>query len=689
MLRAEFRTHVCIGTKMTMSAVSLPPQELKDQSLKDMANAIRALSMDAVQKANSGHPGMPMGMADVATVLYTKFLKFDPKNPLWPDRDRFVLSAGHGSMLLYALNFLTGYEKITLEEIKNFRQLGAITAGHPEVEHDAGIETTTGPLGQGIATAVGMAMTERILNARFGDDLVSHHTYVIASDGDLMEGISHEAASLAGHQKLEKLIVLYDDNGICIDGPTNLTFIDNTPYRFESYGWDVQTIDGHDFDQIERAITKAKKTSTPSLICCRTHIGFGAPTKQDKAASHGSPLGAEEIEGARKNLGWSHAPFVIPQEVLTPWRQVGEKGKQDYDAWKARMNASEHKVAFEQTMATNISEHIAEAIDALKKSFDSEKPNKATRQTSGMVLEKLVPLVPQLVGGSADLTGSNNTKVASSKVIDRKDYSGNYINYGVREHAMAAAMNGMALHGGLIPYAGTFLQFSDYSRPAIRLGALMKQRVIHVMTHDSIGLGEDGPTHQPVEHVAALRAIPNLLVFRPCDGIETAECWQLALENETGPSLLCLTRQNLPTLAPLNSINQSAKGAYILKETSDKPDITLFATGSEVEIASKAYEELASLGHNVRLVSVPCVELFMRQDDEYYQKLICNNSLKVAVEAGIRQGWERFIGGHGIFIGMDSFGASAPAEILYKHFDITPENIVKRVQKALSIRKSK
>ncbi len=657
---------------------------LSPQQLKDMSNAIRALSMDAVQKANSGHPGMPMGMADVATVLYSKFLKFDAKNPEWADRDRFVLSAGHGSMLLYAVNYLCGYEKMTLEQIKNFRQLGAITAGHPEVEHDAGIETTTGPLGQGISTAVGMALAERILNARYDDSLVDHYTYVIASDGDLMEGISHEACSLAGHQKLDKLIVLYDDNGISIDGKTDLTFIDDTPARFKAYGWDVQDIDGHDYGAIETAIANAQKTKTPSLICCKTKIGFGAPTKEGSSSSHGAPLGEDEIKGARENLGWPHGEFEVPEDILALWRAIGSQGNAEQSAWQARLQSHDMQNCFVKAHAGDYAGAIDPIIAELKENFASEKPKKATRQTSGMCLEKLVDRLWLLIGGSADLTGSNNTKVAASKVIDSNDYGGNYINYGVREHAMAAAMNGIALHGGLLPYAGTFLQFADYSRPAIRLGALMEQRVVHVMTHDSIGLGEDGPTHQPVEHFSALRAIPNCYLYRPCDGIETAESWQLAINNKTAPSVLALTRQGLPTLCDNREDNLTAKGAYILKETGGDPEITLFASGSEVEIAHEAYEHFASQGKAVRLVSCPCLDLFWEQDGEYIQNLICNKSIKVGVEAGIRQSWDRLIGGHSIFIGMDSFGASAPASDLYEHFGITSQAIIESVEKALA-----
>lgn len=670
------------------TAATLPSRSnanLSPEQLKDMSNAIRALSMDAVQKANSGHPGMPMGMADVATVLYSKFLKFDAHAPEWADRDRFVLSGGHGSMLLYAVNYLAGYEKMTLEQIKNFRQLGAITAGHPEVEHDAGIETTTGPLGQGIATAVGMALAERVMNAQYGNDLVSHYTYVMCGDGDLMEGISHEACSLAGHQKLSKLIMLYDDNGICIDGKTDLTFIDDTPARFKAYGWDVQDIDGHDYDAIESAIAKAQTTDTPSLICCKTKIGFGAPTKEGSNSAHGAPLGEDEIKGTRENIGWPHAAFEVPEDILTLWRSVGAQGKMAHHDWNNRLNISDKRQAFEHRLSGDVAEQVKAITKELKDSFAAEKPKKATRQTSGMCLEKLVAQIPALIGGSADLTGSNNTKVAASTVIDKDNHDGNYINYGVREHGMAAVMNGMTLHGGVIPYAGTFLQFADYSRPAIRLGALMNQRVIHVMTHDSIGLGEDGPTHQPVEHVSALRAIPNCYVYRPCDGIETAESWELAINHETAPSVLALTRQGLPTLCDNRAENMTAKGAYILKETGgDTPDITLYASGSEIEIAHEAYEHFAAQGKAVRLVSCPCLDLFWEQDMDYIQSIACNSSIKVAVEAGIRQSWDRLIGPQGIFIGMNSFGASAPAPELYEHFGITSGEIIKSVDKALA-----
>lgn len=668
---------------MTTATASAASSSDTQPDLKNLANAIRALAMDAVQAANSGHPGMPMGMADVATVLYSKFLKFDPKNPEWADRDRFVLSGGHGSMLLYAANYLTGYEKMTIDQIKNFRQLGAITAGHPEVDQDAGIETTTGPLGQGIATAVGMAVAERIQNARYGDDIVDHYTFVMCGDGDLMEGISHEACSLAGHLKLNKMIVLYDDNDITIDGAVELSSSDNTSERFKAYGWNTITIDGHDFDQIENAIAEAKGSTRPTLISCKTKIGYGAPTKEGSSSSHGAPLGEDEIKGTRENLNWPHAPFEIPDDVLNEWRAFGERGVAEREAWQGRLDASDWKECHTKAHAGDYSGAIAPVIAELKDMFASEKPKKATRQTSGMCLEKLVDRLWLLIGGSADLTGSNNTKVGASKVIDASDYGGNYINYGVREHGMAACMNGIALHGGLLPYAGTFLQFADYSRPAIRLGALMKQRVVHVMTHDSIGLGEDGPTHQPVEHFAALRAIPNCYLFRPCDGIETAESWELAMNNQNAPSVLALTRQGLPTVCDNREDNLVARGAYILKDSEGDPDVTLFASGSEVHLALEAAEQIDA---NVRVVSVPCMDLFFEQDGEYFQSLICNKSIKIAVEAGVRQGWDRIIGGHATFIGMSDFGASAPAGDLFKHFGITTEAIVDAANKRLASR---
>ncbi|MDB2682671.1 transketolase [Alphaproteobacteria bacterium] len=656
------------------------PQEDSDKNLKSMANCIRALSMDAVQVANSGHPGMPMGMADVATVLYSKFLKFDPKNPEWADRDRFILSAGHGSMLLYALNYLTGYEAITLDQIKNFRQLGAITAGHPEYEPHAGIETTTGPLGQGIATAVGMALGERIMNARFGDDLVDHYTYVIAGDGCMQEGISHEACSLAGHLGLNKLIVLYDDNGISIDGSTELSFTDDTPKRFEAYGWDTISVDGHDFDAIEAAIAKAKTSDKPVMIACKTHIGYGAPTKQDSASSHGSPLGEDEIKGARENLEWSHGPFEIPNDLLAAWRHVGHKCDGEFTKWTERLEDHMHRKEFRTALKGDVSGEIAPIIQKLKAEFGSEKPKMATRATSGKVLDALVPAVLELVGGSADLTGSVNTK-ANDRIVSKENYDGQYIYYGVREHAMAACMNGLAQHGGVIPYSGTFLVFTDYCRPSIRLSALMEQRVVYVMTHDSIGLGEDGPTHQPVEHLASLRAMPNLNVFRPCDGVETAESWEIALNSKKTPSILSLTRQGVSTFCDARDENMVAKGAYILKDCDGEPDVTLFATGSEVEIIMEAADKING---KVRVVSAPCLDLFWQQGGEYVASILCNSSYKIAVEAADRQSWDRIIGGHGgTFIGMNSFGGSAPAPDLYKHFGITAEAVAEAANKKL------
>lgn len=652
--------------------------------LKTMANAIRFLAIDAVEKANSGHPGMPMGMADVATVLFTKFLKFDHMHPEWADRDRFILSAGHGSMLQYALLYLLGYEKMTLDQLKNFRQLHALTAGHPEVMPSAGIEMTTGPLGQGISTAPGFALAERILNARFGDELVDHWTYVIASDGDLMEGISHEACALAGHLKLSRIIVMYDDNGISIDGPTSLSYSDDVTKRFESYHWDVQSVDGHDFAAIEKAIAHAKTTDKPSIIRCKTHIGYGAPTKQGSSSSHGSPLGKDEIVGTRKNLVWDHEPFHVPEDVLNAWRMAGSRGAGLCEEWTARLHKSPKHDEFLAAMKGDVAKTIAPLVIDAKKQFVTENKAYATRKTSGMVLEKLVPAVKELIGGSADLTGSVLTQIKGIANITPGDYAGQYIHYGVREHGMAAIMNGLALHGGAIPYSGTFLSFADYSRPSIRLAALMKQRVIHVMTHDSIGLGEDGPTHQAVEHVAALRAIPNTYVFRPCDGVETAEVWELAINKATAPSVLALTRQNLKPLRTTHTDeNLSAKGAYILADSKDAK-VTIWATGSEVEIAMAAKEKLDTEGTPTRVISAPCLDLFRDQDAKYIASLTDTPGVKVAIEAAIRMPWDRIIGRDGIFIGMNSFGESAPAEVLYKHFGITAEATVEKVKAALS-----
>jgi transketolase len=677
----------------TTVAKAIPPTA--DPMHKDMANAVRALAMDAVEQAKSGHPGMPMGMADVAVVLWSQFLRFDPDNPAWPDRDRFVLSAGHGSMLLYAVNYLTGYKKMTLEEIKRFRQLGSLTAGHPEHDVEAGIETTTGPLGQGFANSVGLALAERILNARFGEALVDHRTFVIASDGDLMEGVSHEAASLAGHLGLGRLIVFYDDNKISIDGPTTLAFTEDVPARFKAYGWHVQSIDGHDPTAIAEATRAAlAETAKPSLIACRSIIGYGAPNKQGTAATHGAALGAEEVAAARKQLGWPHAPFVVPENILSAWRKTGARGGMEQKAWHKRFEQSKERAEFERVIKGELPKNIGEIFAQLKSKIAAEKPKHATRQSSGAVLEAILPVLPELIGGSADLTPSNNTQVKNFLPIKPGDYKGRYVHFGVREHAMGAAMNGLALHGGIIPYGGTFLQFADYMRPSIRLAALMKQRVVFVMTHDSIGLGEDGPTHQPVEHLAALRAIPDLLVFRPCDGVETAECWQLALQNKNRPSLLALTRQGVPTVRSRDGKtcpeNLSACGGYVLAgiglsheasaKGDEKRDVTLLATGSEVFLALEARAQLEKEGIKAAVVSMPCWKLFEEQSEEYRTGVL-GTAPRVAIEAGIRQGWERYIGEKGVFVGMTGFGASAPAEALYKHFGITVENVVNAAKK--------
>ncbi len=658
----------------------MPENPATPDNHRDMANAIRALAMDAVQKANSGHPGMPMGMADVATVLFTRFLKFDPANPAWADRDRFVLSAGHGSMLLYALLYLTGYEDMTLEEIKNFRQLGSRTAGHPEYGHAAGIETTTGPLGQGLANAVGMALAERLLNARYGDDLVDHHTYAIAGDGCLMEGISHEAISLAGHLKLGKLIVLFDDNSISIDGSVDLTCSDDQIGRFEASGWQTARVDGHDPEAVAAAIAAAQKSDRPSLIACKTVIGFGAPNKQGSAATHGAPLGEEEIAAAREALGWPHPPFEVPAAVLEAWRAAGRRSQDAAQAWQDRLAASAQRAVFEDQIAGRLPAGWQEAVAAFKAQVAAEAPSVATRVSSQKVLEVLTAAVPAMIGGSADLTGSNNTKAKAQGVVTPDDFSGSYIHYGVREHGMAAVMNGLALHGGLIPYGGTFLVFSDYCRPAIRLSALMKQRVVYVMTHDSIGLGEDGPTHQPVEHLAALRAIPNLLVFRPADTIETAECWELALESADAPSLLALTRQGLPTLRKDISENLSAYGAYIMVPADSERQVTLIASGSEVQIAIEAQKLLRKQGISAAVVSIPCWELFEQQPAHYRDEVLGPGTLHIAIEAAVPFGWERWIESGGGFIGMRDFGASAPAKELFKKFNITAEAVVEAVK---------
>jgi len=639
-----------------------------------MANAIRALSMDAVEAAKSGHPGMPMGMADVATMLFTRYLKFDASNPEWPDRDRFVLSAGHGSMLLYALLYLTGFPGMTLEAIRHFRQLGSPAAGHPEYGHAPGIETTTGPLGQGLGNALGMALAERILNARFSDALVDHRTYVIASDGDLMEGISHEACSLAGHLKLGRLVVLFDDNGISIDGATDLCESTNVLKRFEAYGWAVSRIDGHDGKAIDEALAKAQASDKPVLIACRTTIGYGAPKRAGTAKAHGEALGAEEIAGARATLGWAYPPFEIPADLAAEWRLAGARGTSHRLAWEARLKASALRERFESALSGEIPASLGPAVATLKRKLSSEKPAIATRKASEMTLEVVNAELPNTIGGSADLTGSVFTKTKNDAAIAPGFYAGRFIHYGVREHGMAAAMNGMALHGGLIAYSGTFLVFSDYCRPAIRLAAIMGQRVIHVMTHDSIGLGEDGPTHQPIEHLASLRAIPNLLVMRPADAVETVECWEIALREKTRPTILALSRQAVATVRTEHrEENLSARGAYCLRDSEGPAQVTLLATGSEVEVALKARDLLAAQGVAARVVSMPCWELFEAQEPEYRSATLGPGTVKIAIEAAGPMGWERYIGADGGFIGMHGFGASAPYKELYKHFGITAE----------------
>jgi transketolase len=653
----------------------------------ELANAIRALAMDAVEQAKSGHPGLPMGAADIATVLFTRFLKFDPADPAWPDRDRFVLSAGHGSMLIYALLYLLGYSSVTIDDIKNFRKLGFKAPGHPENFVTVGIETTTGPLGQGIANAVGFAIAERHLAAVFGKDAVDHKTYVLASDGDLMEGISQEAIALAGHLKLSKLIVLFDDNGISIDGALSLSDSVDQVKRFEAAGWAASRIDGHDPAAIAAALEKAQISDRPTMIACKTKIGFGAPSKQGSEKSHGSPLGSDEIAGARKNLHWNSPPFEIPAGILAAWRASGERSKRAHADWDKRMNAFDagKRAEFTRRIKGELPKQaLAEAVKAVKDKLAAEPKTIATRTACEFALESLIPALPEMIGGSADLTGSNNTRTKSMKAISASDFSGRFIHYGIREHGMAAAMNGMTLHGGIIPYSGTFLVFSDYCRPAIRLAALMGERVIHIMTHDSIGLGEDGPTHQPVEHLAALRAIPNLLVFRPCDAVETVECWQLALEANDRPSVLALTRQNLPQLSKeFANRNRCAAGAYEIAPASGKAEVSIFATGSEVEIAVNAQKLLTEKAIAARVVSVPCFELLFEAPEAARRAVIGDARVKIGVEAAVRQGWDAIIGSDGGFIGMHSFGASAPYKDLYKHFGITAEAVAEAATKKL------
>ena len=651
---------------------------------RKMANAIRFLSMDAVQKANSGHPGMPMGMADVATVLFTRFAKVDPSSPRWPDRDRFVLSAGHGSMLLYSLAYLLGYEDVDIDQIKNFRQLGARTAGHPEYGHVAIAETTTGPLGQGIANAVGMALGERMMNARFGSDLVDHHTYVIAGDGCLMEGISQEVVSFAGHQKLGKLIVFWDDNQITIDGETSKATSEDQLKRFEAAHWHTQAIDGHDPEAIAAAIEKAQSDKRPSLIACRTVIGFGAPTLAGTAKTHGAPLGDAEIAATREALDWPHAAFEVPEDVLTAWRTAGERGTKARRAWEQTVDAepADKRDAFFDFVAGTLPEGWERGLESYKQACIADGVKVATRKASQQCLEHIVPALPQIVGGSADLTGSNLTNTKQTSGVEAGHYAGNYVYWGVREHGMAAMMNGLALHGGFIPYGGTFLVFTDYLRPALRMSALMNQRVIYVMTHDSIGLGEDGPTHQPVEHLASLRAMPNVLVMRPADAVETAECWQIALHTDDAPSVLALSRQNLPTLRTDASENLSGRGGYVLKDAEGGArDATIIATGSEVQLAVAAQAELAEKGIKAAVVSMPCTELFDSQDADYRRNVL-GTAPRVAIEALSTFGWEKYVGDTGTVIGMTGFGASAPADALYKHFGITTDAIVEAVSAA-------
>lgn len=647
----------------------------------EMANAIRALSMDAVEKANSGHPGMPMGMADVATILFSEFLKFNPQDPNWADRDRFILSAGHGSMLLYSLLYLTGYEEMTLDQLKDFRQLGSKTCGHPEYGFAGGIETTTGPLGQGIANSVGFALAERMLASRFGN-LVNHHTYVIAGDGCLMEGISQEAISLAGHLRLNKLIVLWDDNKISIDGPISLSTSEDQLKRFEAAGWNVSSVDGHNFDEIRNALAAAQNSDKPVLIGCRTTIAKGAPTKAGTSSSHGSPLGKTEIEGTRKNINWSSEPFVIPAEILNAWREAGGRNIKTYNSWKNQLRGSENKKEFERVMSHKLPANFNEAVSKQKQVFAASS-KMATRKSSGESLKALTAVMPELIGGSADLTGSNLTK-NDMKPVTAADFSGSYIYYGVREHGMCAAMNGMSLHGGFRPYGGTFFVFTDYCKPSIRLASIMHQPVIFVMTHDSIGLGEDGPTHQPVEHLASMRAIPNLLVLRPADATETLECWQIALENLHGPSMLVLTRQDVPNVRPeFVEENKSEKGAYLLKQN-ENPAVTILATGSEVGLALQAAEKLAAENIKANVASIPSWELFEKQTKKYKKQILGNDSHpKIAVEAGAKFGWERYIGKKGGFVGMNSFGASAPAEKLYEHFGITADAVVAKAKELI------
>ena len=653
---------------------------------KDLSNGIRFLSIDAIQKANSGHPGMPMGMADVATVLFKYYLRFNPKNPNWFNRDRFILSAGHGSMLLYSLLYLTGYKSISIKDIQNFRQLNSICAGHPEYIKNSGIETTTGPLGQGLSNAVGMAIAEEILKKKYGSNLINHKTYVIASDGDLMEGISHEAMSLAGHLKLKNLIVFFDNNKISIDGSTDLSVSDNYKKRFESYGWSFQEINGHNEKQISKAIKKSLNSNKPNLISCKTIIGYGSPNKSGKASSHGAALGEEEVALVRKKLKWKYKPFDIPREVLNEWRKIGEKGTLEEKKWNLIYNKKNKKIRDEisRVIKNKLPEGLDKHIASLKKKIFNLKPVQASRKSSAFVLENITSNLPELIGGSADLSGSNNTKTKYSTIIKPSNFKGNYIHYGVREHGMAGIMNGMALHGGIIPYGGTFLIFSDYCKPSLRLSALMGLKVIYIFSHDSIGLGEDGPTHQPIEHLAHLRAIPNLNVFRPADTIETLECWETALKSSTNPSVIALSRQKIPFVTEmLTNKNMSALGGYELKKTDSNPEITLIASGSEVEIAIDALNKLKEANINSKVVSMPCQELFDKQPKEYREKVIEKNSKKISIEASSIFGWEKYVDSDGASLGLKSFGKSAPCKSIYENFNLTSDSVVMIAKKML------
>ncbi len=651
-----------------------------------LSNAIRFLSIDAVQKANSGHPGMPMGMADVATVLFKYHLRFNPKNPNWINRDRFILSAGHGSMLLYSLLHLTGYESVTIEDIKNFRQLNSICAGHPEYKKGSGIETTTGPLGQGLGNAVGMSIAEEILRKKFGPSLINNKTYVIASDGDLMEGISHEAMSLAGHLKLKNLIVFFDNNKISIDGSTALSVSDNYKKRFEGYGWNFLEINGHKETEISKAITKASKANKPTLISCKTIIGYGSPNKSGKASSHGSPLGDDEITLVRKKLKWKDKPFEIPKDILNAWRKIGEKGIKLEEKWQEILNKKNSKIKSELQniyIQPNL-ENLENLIKKEKSKYFESKPSMATRQCSSVAIERISSILPQLIGGSADLSGSNNTKTVNSKVINSKNFDGNYIHYGVREHGMAAIMNGLALYGGFIPYGGTFLIFSDYCKPSIRLAALMGLKVIYIFSHDSIGLGEDGPTHQPIEQLNGLRAIPNLNVFRPADINETIECWEIALRSKNNPSAIALSRQKLPYInSELSEKNRCENGAYVVKLISHDNKVTLVASGSEVELALDVHDALKKNNIVSKVVSMPCQELFDKQSEDFKKNILDADSLIVTIEAGNVSSWKKYMGESGISIGIDRFGESAPYKEIYEHLDLSVEKIVTAIQKKL------